>query len=509
MRRKAALAGLNALTKPLLLDSCKVGSRSHVASLVRAATRLHEAARGRIPDVDASAALLSAALLTGDGHATLTAWHDYFGAGGADLRHEPLASEDKALSSLLPTWNGRSRRAADRQSIALAFVRSGFVDEAAFIARCEAPDSSKSTLDRTLRDIGAYAEFVRGARAASDSHYRSEALGAANWKRYRARFDTLGATLFRQLSWPNASPGDPPRYSLESLAREILSRFGGEAKLSWTDRHYGLVLAHRVVDERRVVREYGRERSVRYVVLDRVVSNGFSNWITDGASATGGWVDTDTMIAVFRTGLVRGPAGLWSTISDDTLWAQTLRSIARDSADDARRASSVTTFAPSVRTRMMRDGAIALRDSLRGRGLTGDTLARAFVSEVARGMEEVNFLHEGRHILDRGDRSLKSSDGEYRAKLSEVALSSRPWISFEFSGILQPNIGDSTAHGTANARIAREISAWIGAHAAEVRGSNRHGPSAEFGSMLNLPLLTQDQLRRAFASLDPWAAGTR
>jgi len=68
------------------------------------------------------------------------------------------------------------------------------------------------------------------------------------------------------------------------------------------------------------------------------------------------------------------------------------------------------------------------------------------------------------------------------------------------SSIIHPNIGDATPHGRANARVMYGLIRWMRAHAAEIRGFDVNQPV-----LTQLPLLTDDQFRRAFRSMDPLA----
>jgi hypothetical protein len=68
------------------------------------------------------------------------------------------------------------------------------------------------------------------------------------------------------------------------------------------------------------------------------------------------------------------------------------------------------------------------------------------------------------------------------------------------SSIIHPNIGDATPHGRANARVMYGLIRWMRAHAAEI-----HGFDASQPVLTQLPLLTDDQFRRAFRAMDPLA----
>jgi hypothetical protein len=127
-------------------------------------------------------------------------------------------------------------------------------------------------------------------------------------------------------------------------------------------------------------------------------------------------------------------------------------------------------------------------------------LEAAFEREYGRVYEESSiFAHEGRHAIDNSlGLDLPAADLEFRAKLSEVAFAPRPRLALD--AIISPNIGDASPHGQANARIMQGLVVWFGANASEIEHFDPRAPL-----LLQLPLLTDDQLRRAFASMDPFA----
>ena len=94
----------------------------------------------------------------------------------------------------------------------------------------------------------------------------------------------------------------------------------------------------------------------------------------------------------------------------------------------------------------------------------------------------------------------RDADREYRAKLSEVAFAPSPRLAL-IGGILSPNIGDETSHGQANLRVVRDLVTWMGDHASEIDGLDRSQPL-----LPQLDLLTDEQIRDAFRSLDPWSS---
>ena len=107
-------------------------------------------------------------------------------------------------------------------------------------------------------------------------------------------------------------------------------------------------------------------------------------------------------------------------------------------------------------------------------------------------------LHEGRHAIDAATgRKLDSWKLEYRAKLSEIALGASP------RAVLQNILDhpfDSSPHGKATEQLSRELAAWMAKNADAIAGLDR-----TVALLPQLDRLTDEQLRAAARSLDPYA----
>jgi hypothetical protein len=136
--------------------------------------------------------------------------------------------------------------------------------------------------------------------------------------------------------------------------------------------------------------------------------------------------------------------------------------------------------------------------ALRARGLRGESLRLAFLAGYERAkLESTIFAHEGRHAIDKTlGESFTPADLEYRAKISQVVFAPEPRIAL--GGIFDANIGDASPHGQANERLMKGIVAWMSSHAAEIAQLDRSRPL-----LPQFDRLTDDQIREAFASLDP------
>ncbi|HEX8691904.1 MAG TPA: hypothetical protein VF746_05775 [Longimicrobium sp.] len=458
----------------------------------RALRRLEPLVRAEPGLLEPARVQLTAALLLDDGPAALAAWRSYF----LSVRYDSagvLAGPRRALEAVLPAWRGPRASTAERRALALALAGSRLFPEAALVA----VGDPRVGGDPEVRAAAAWADFTREAREAADSYYRSTALG-------RGRPDSLRSALSdaaRRL-WDVLRPGEPaPAFGIERFRREVERRFGAVADLGTTAGYYDLHMGHAVVDREQVVEQYGRRARLRYVALDEMVSNGFQTWAWDGESAHGGWADPDVIYEV-RSARAGIPVRAWAALADPKERARQAERIARDSAEDWRRAArDPYAFLPGMRWRLQRDAAGRIAARLRARGLRGAALREAFVAEYERAVLESDiFGHEGRHAIDQRVHAAKNgADSEFRAKLSEVAFAPEPRLSL--ANLVHPNLGDRTPHGQAGLRFMRGLEAWMRAHAAEVRGLDPARPL-----LPQAPLLGDAQLRAAARSMDPFAA---
>jgi hypothetical protein len=137
---------------------------------------------------------------------------------------------------------------------------------------------------------------------------------------------------------------------------------------------------------------------------------------------------------------------------------------------------------------MFRSGAQALLDSVK----TPEAFTRAMYDNLVRSSIH---LHESRHRADaRRGLTSNQAEAEFRAKLDEVTEAALPRLAL--TAILSPSIGDSSPHGQANRRIMIGLNRWIRRNGALITGYDARVPA-----LLQLPLLTDAQLKAAFTSM--------
>ena len=263
-------------------------------------------------------------------------------------------------------------------------------------------------------------------------------------------------------------------------------RFGGGGE---TGGRYDFHVGHRVLDESRDIEQYGRKAKIRFVMLDSMISNGYESWVRDGRGQHGGWGDKGLIVQV-RTSYAEGPLGQWRKLMDPAERKKTDEEIERESKKDEERAArDPYGYLPGLALRLQRQAAERLLGRVPDRA--------QWLAELARMTQESSiFAHEGRHAIDaQYTRIHDSAELEFRAKLSEIAFGPDPRIALT-GGIIAEGIGTGTPHGQANLRIMKGYVEWMKAHA-------KIDPKRPV--LPQLDTLSDDELRAAARSMDPWA----
>jgi hypothetical protein len=512
-RRALAAAGMESERRDatLALASALVGEEVEAARLGRSAA-YRDAGRRRLTEalalvaplvrdepglLEPSRTALDAALLLDDGPAALVAWSSYYlGAGAADSTL--LAGPRAVLSGALPAWKGPAASRTDRETVVEALAGSRFFTEAVILSK-DPRTPRPARVDRLprVRDLVLYEAFIRGVREATDLYYRDVARETSDPGAWKVTMKRRAERLWRNLSWPSGRPPFDERVLEHSDDTELGARFGTAGGAGTTGGREDLHMGHRVVDEKRIVDQYGRRAEIRFMALDAIVSNGYETWMWDGQGAHGGWGGAGFVVQV-RPAYADGGPWRWHELTDPARRAKMTEETERDRERASRDAYA---YLPGLSRRLLDQGLRRILEEEKARGLSDGALRSAFMAETDRAVIASSiFAHEGRHAIDSQFEDVKDlATREYRAKLSEVAFAPAPRLAF--GGILTDGIGNPTPHGQANLKLVKGLVDWMDAHRGEIAGFDAGAPT-----LPQLDKLTDEQLRAAARSLDPMAA---
>ncbi len=120
-------------------------------------------------------------------------------------------------------------------------------------------------------------------------------------------------------------------------------------------------------------------------------------------------------------------------MSDTKTREKTEREIAEyEPGDIALAREKASAYLPGLAMRIQHNAFRRLLNELRAKGLEDSELRLAFIAEIERiDLESSIIAHEGRHAIDSRSSfnfMRRGSEKEFRAKLSEVAFSSVPFL---------------------------------------------------------------------------------
>jgi len=469
------------------------------SALHQALVRLDSIVQRSPGGLNAGRLLILAGVLADDPAAVFDGWRSYYLVETGDTLHALLAGPRRVLRDVASRHStGSAAVSRQRATLARALRDSRLFSAAAVVALArDADGTTLASRDARARETVVYAGFVDSIRVLTDRYYRATAQKRGNPEIWKASLDSAARRLWPRLLWT----GSVPKFTKERFEAELDRRFGTLINLGETAGYQDLHMGHRVLDDRRTVEQYGYTGRVRFVTLDAIASNGFQSWAWDGNAQHGGWA-TKNLIVQVRPAYADDPMLAWRQTTDPKTIHRLAEELAADSvADIAKAQGTPVAYFPSVEERLSRDGRRLLLDSLRSTGLSGTELESAFKREYGRGLVESSiFAHEGRHAIDNNlPTKFTPAELEYRAKLSEVAFAPRPRLAL--GGIISANAGDGTPHGQANQRVLEGLASWMETHAVKIRGLDRSAPY-----LPQFPLLTDSQIKAAFAAQDPFAA---
>lgn len=449
-RRRATVA---------LADAVVRDPKSSAEELKETVASLRAVIEADGPLLEPARLLARAALRGGDGAAALEGINGYYHVSSFNGPPHVIAPSHAVLARLLPNWNG-----AANADIANALAGIRFFDEAALLA----PDS----------DLAKYAAALTRIETLTNEYYRQIALGEEDE-------DDLRDGVARET---------------KSMPRDREKRFGTYVLIGKTGGHVDLHMGHRVVDRLMPVEQYGRKAQVRFIAIDGVVSNGYSQWMYDDSSGDGGW-GTPKEIYQVRPRYADGPLREWALAADPATRAEDEKKTAEETARDlaAERETPIRYFR-GLALRLRRQYLDTVLADLKAKPLTGDALRDAFLARV----EHEHFtssivLHEGRHAIDLAAGEKHATwELEYRAKLSEIALA--PSAREALASVLDNDIGGDSPHGKATEKLARGLVEWMQQHRAEITGLDTTRPM-----LPQIDKLAEEQVRAAVRSLDSFA----
>jgi ribosomal protein S12 len=491
LRRGAGL--LQTCTEPDKRDAIRthlIGARLDLAAAqpARRAKLLAEASsQGMLltPEagVEGARVRLEAALLTDRPADALAAWKDYFWLDESDA---PQALEKEQVAQTFAGGLKAGANVAERLKLADLLMRSGFAQQSRRYAT---------------------GHGLPGAAASDPVWRRLEAY-------WRER-DTIEATLLRVNR--NLAHGKRDDKALETAAKDATAALmkaagaSGDPKAALR-KYYGLVgtvgttsgypsihMGYVIEDHSDRVTQYGRSADIHFMSIDNMIGNGFESWLWDGSAMVGGWT-ADGVIVHVRPGYVSSPMRAFRLTQDSASRKDLIgRQRGRAAEDIAKLKVRPVATLEGLSDRLQLQLVDQIWAGARSKTSNEADARRTFLAEYSRAnLNQSIRVHEGRHAIDETlHLKVEQPELEYRAKLSELALTAYPRMAL---ANLDRSLEGDGPHDKAGARIFDAYRRWIDAHADQVMGYDPAVPSLE-----QLDKLTDGQLREIARGLDPLA----
>lgn len=454
--------------------------------------------------------LLGIALRLNNGPMILKAWRSFHLVPDGEYAEGIMKEPGIILESVLSGQQGDSLNTAEKERFVMALAGSRFYGYAAALAKTfTRTDPEFMSRNTDIRDIAAYDRFLKDLSNAANKFYRQTAHGTARRDEFVDNSSVLAKDLWHNLHFTGARPEFSDKIFYETLKE----KFGTVIRRGLVDNYFGIALGHIVVDEHRSVHQYGQDARLRFIALDHMVSNFYSGWFLDGMGAPGGWADPDTIYQV-REAYAAGPFFEWRMATDPEERLKIEEDIQRKSkSDDELAEEDPYAYLPGLDGRMHMDYLDRILKKVDDRGYKGNSRCIAFIKEYMEITRDFTFFaHEGRHSIDQrmnpghfvwwklgmeGFRYWPIHEAEFRAKLSEIAFSTDPQMTFA-SSIYSNNMNADTGHGQANKRIVETIVNWMDRHRDEIGGLDKKRPL-----LPQFQLLTDEQIKSAVREADP------
>jgi hypothetical protein len=436
---------------------------------------ISDAARGA-PGV--AGVRFAVAMARRDAIAAFAAWRDYYWLTDNDAP-QALGGYAGRVQQLFTTGLTASATDADILALIELLNRAGFTADARQYA-AETNIAGRAADAPAWRKAAAFFVFDDAIRASTLRANREIANGGnATWY-----IDEVRAAM-GQLMHATGVSGDPPVVLAEN--------FGIFGTLGETSGYPSLHGGHLVQQENIAVSQYGRSGAMRFIVIDRMLSNGYESWLWDGWAEAGGWSSDGNTIVQVRSAYTDGPLTALRRTRPGPTRDRFLAVNERAAADE--------------RTALGRDGIASLpATSYRLEQQAYDQIAarigdddEAFIAEVWRATNQYSIeSHEGRHALDNANEpNLSTPNLEFRAKLSQIIFADYPRLGL--ASVAGQEISD-TPHGIGNRRVLNGYRTWMRRHRGEIAGFDTSAPT-----LTQLDKLTDAQIVAIARSMDPWA----
>ena len=471
------------------LDKLKRKKPYKNSYLEKAFKKINDLAIEYPEDLDISKLQLELTLISNDFSKFFSAWKRYF-----QLDHSTTTSGllGKAFSLLKQNNNVQfsEMNHAAFNNVVQALINSRLFEHVSLLVKVY---NDKIEMTDEIYNAVAYNTYLKKAEQLAYKYYK----GIANRKKETQKFKDQLIELEKDFWKKFHSSETKKSFSHRNFLNVTKKLFGARFTQGYVNGHYAFYCWHQVTNESKSFTQYGKSATLNVVEMDNLISKDYTGWFVD-FQRVGGTANSNSIIIV-RPTILQEPVQIWNVITDEKQLKEGVKKIESLQKLDIQLAhKDPYALLPGMRLTILLKNAESIRDSIKSAGYTGYELRNRFIQYLRNNFQQSTFIHEVRHSIDARIGSFKINDLEYRAKLSEVAFSDTPILTFVGS-VFRPE-ADNTSHGKANNRLVKDVVLWMQKNSDAILGFEEGTPT-----ILQLDKLTDSQMIQIMQSLDPLA----
>lgn len=335
-------------------------------------------------------------------------------------------------------------------------------EAAAEFKKALAQDQTNEEIKKRLYEVECYLSFRDELQALLDDYYRQRCIKGPSeettfYKRIEPAYEKI-APLFPQLG---TEPGITSIW-IENMNDEIERRFNVrieniKANGNMLGLHFG-----RIIDSSDIHSSlWGREIDLKVITLKNMISNGLDYWRTLESGGVGGWsISTTEVVRVIQDNENDNKIQLCSLYNEDAK-EDYEKGLGIVKTNKAEKEPLVLYYSMENQMQFIDKQIITEFGKAKGIGITGNSLQSYLFDKMEKEFYVITSIniHESQHSIDNtlGLGSEWIGEGEYRAKLSQLAYGYMPFLTLKQCYDSSIGLESNNAHTRANTRLFMDI----------------------------------------------------
>ncbi|XMB67054.1 tetratricopeptide repeat protein [Mycoplasmatota bacterium zrk1] len=311
-----------------------------------------------------------------------------------------------------------------------------------------------------LNDINIFLTFRDELKIYFDNYYRKRAVEGKIWEstiyaEIKPIYEKI-TVLFPEIDSPYGSPATWFKQINESIEEKFNARIEYiNASGAYFGCSFGYVFDHSSTK----VSHWGDEINLKHIVLKNMVSNGINSWLTKGQSGIGGWnLGNDEIVSVLK-----GEGCLYfMKLLDPSERKKALEEAEEFDGDLSNKESLDLFYSKTLSIRFSNENLDSLSLEAKEQGYSEEEINNYIFYRFMEYFFCTTILaHEGQHAIDGKYANSWFGEGEYTAKLSELAYGNMQFATL--NQFYEPSVGSDmrNTHSRANTQVFMDFVQYI------------------------------------------------